>query len=181
MPEFQFTKGNIDPDFLDFIQDNENSTITVTAEVETPRQRLRGAFHAILTAWFLSQCYSCTWNGFIIRTQGGLKKYYKYHGCGGKFVTYSYAGEESNDIDFFLNNLPEDHHRFIVYEPRPWEKMNKKQQSLALNIMLTEIDQAGDTTKEVEECIKKLYKDKESLMSIDYYKNIKGFDNEKRY
>lgn len=178
--ECQFKKGNIPPEFLDFVQENENEVLFVTAEIESPHVRLRGAFHAVLTSWFNSQMCSCLWNGQPIRTFNGLKNYYKYHGCQGKNVTYSFGGETTKDLSFFTDNLPEKYHRFIVKTARPWEKMTRKQKSRALNIMLTEIKLCDDLPKDLEKSISILENDVEALLSIGYYQHAKQFVKEKR-
>jgi hypothetical protein len=175
MPEFKFKDGNIGPDFLDYIQNNEKETIYITADIETDHIRLRGAFHALLGHWFDSGCYSCQWNERPIRTLEGLKKYYKYWGCDGKAEYYSFGVERSKDKSFFLENLPESYHRFIVPEPRPWEKMTKKQKCRALSLMISEIKHAEEIPRAVEISLNKLEQDREALMTIGYYNYVQKY------
>lgn len=179
MPDFTFKKGEISPEFLDYVGSNKKDSLFITADIETVHVRLRGAFHAILIEWHLSQMYSCRWNNKFIKTLGGLKKYYKYHGCQGKVVKYTYAGEESDDLNFFLDNLPPYHHRFIVYELIPWEKMSREQKSRALNIMLTEIKLCDDLPIKLQKSIAILERDWEALKSIGYAEYAIQFLKEK--
>lgn len=178
MPKYQIKEGNIPPDLLDYIMENERKVISITVEVERDRTRLRGAFHALLTHWYNSGCYSSMWNGRQIRTIDGLKKYYKYWGCDAKAAYYSFGGETSKDVDFFINNLPEEYHRFIVREPRHWEDMTMKQQCKSLHIMLSEIKMAEEIPKEVEESMRKLEGDHSALLSVGYFNYLRKHGGE---
>jgi len=173
VPKYKIEKGNIPPDLLDYIQDNEKGVILIDAEVQGPRKRLRGAFHVVLENWFNSGCYSCTWNGIYIRTIGGLKNYYKFHACEGKARYYMFGGEVSKDLSFFTDNLDEKYHRLIIPVTRGWEEMTKNQQCSALNLMITEIKQAHEIPENVENSLNLLESDKEALLSVGYYNYCK--------
>jgi len=168
MPEFYIKKGLADVELKNWIELNKDEPfIRVNIEIEATHERLRRSFHALIREWFKSGEYSA--NGADIRSYQKLRNYYKLEGCQGKPDWYVYRNnyyktsaelKENIDADFNIND--------VNTEPRHWEDMTRKQKSLALDTLLTEIKMSLCNNQKVLEWVYKIEGDQEMLKSIGY-------------
>ncbi len=170
MPEFYIKKGLADVELKEWIKEHADEPfVRVNIEVESSHDRLRRSFHVLTRHWFDSGEWSC--NGSDIRSLYKLRLYYKLEGCEAKPDKYIYNNDEFSCVDELVVAYP-DFDVTNVGRRKSWTKMNKKQKSLALNILLTEIKLSMTNNQKVLEWVAKITGDIDMLNDINYYKNI---------
>ena len=172
MPEFYIKKGLADVLLTDWIAAHTDEPfIRVNIEVESSHERLRRSFHALIREWFNSGEYSA--NGSDIRSYEKLRNYYKLMGCDNKPAFYIYKNNYYKTREELKANIDDDFNiNYVIVEPRHFEDMTKKQKSLALDALLTEIKMSMCNNQKVMEWVYKISGDIEMLKDINYHKNI---------
>lgn len=171
MVEFVLKGGDKPPrEMVDFLEENRGDYLRITLEVESSHERLRRSFHALLREWFF--CGEWSANGSEIYTYEKLRDYYKLMGCDRKPAKYVYNNDKFDTLELLVESYPNYTSGYIGLEPKSWTKMNKREKSLALNILLTEIRLSMTNNQKVLEWVNKISGDIESLNSINYHKNI---------
>jgi hypothetical protein len=168
MPEFYIKKGLADVELKNWIELNKDEPfVRVDIEVESTHERLRRSFHALIREWFKSGEYSA--NGADIRSYEKLRNYYKLLGCDNKPAFYIYKNNYYKSREDLKNNIDDDFNiKYVTVEPRHWEDMTRKQKSLALDGLLTEIKMSMSNNNKVMEWVYKITSDIEMLNSIGY-------------
>jgi len=156
----------------DWIEANKDEPfVRVSVEIESTHERLRRSFHGLLLDWFNSGEWSC--NGATIFTMEKFRNYYKYAGCNFKPIGYSIRGEEFQGLEELYKCYPKAKVENINPVVKSWVKMNKKEKSNALNVLLTEIKLSMTNDQQVLKRVAEITGDIEALNSINYHKNIK--------
>lgn len=171
MPEFYIKKGLADVDLKQWLEENKDEPfIRVSVEVESSHDKLRRSFHALLDAWFTSGEWSC--NGSEIKSYEKFRNYYKLAGCNNKPKYYVFKNDKFKTLEELTEAYPQNNYSYIGLEPKGWEEMTKKQKSISLDVLLSEIKYSMTNNIKVMEWVSKISGDIESLNSINYHKNI---------
>ena len=173
MPTFYIKKGLADVELKNWIELNKDEPfVRVDIEIESPHERLRRSFHALLREWF--NCGEWSANGTEIYTYDKLRDYYKLVGCDMKPAKYVYRNDKFDTLDLLVESYPDYTKGFIGLEPKSWNDMTKKEKSKSLDSVLTEIRYSMTSNKSVLEWVAKITGDIDMLNDINYHKNIKG-------
>ncbi|MCP4323013.1 MAG: hypothetical protein GY787_14440 [Alteromonadales bacterium] len=173
MPEFYIKKGLADVELKNWITDHKDEPfVKVDIDIESSHERLRRSFHGLLRDWFDSGEWSA--NGERIKTIEALRDYYKLEGCSGVPEWYRFGKFNTKVREEITDYIAPEYHRFIVEDPKSWTKMNKKQKSNSLNLLLTEIKHSMTNNQKVLKRVAEITGDFEMLADINYHKNIKG-------
>lgn len=175
MPEFYIKKGLADVLLTEWIKEHQSEPfIRVNIEVESPKKRLQGAFHALLKAWYNSGEYSVE-----VKTEEKLKRYYKFVGCNWEVDYYMYKGEEYKDSSKLFDDYPNAEINDITKFPRHFMSMTKKQICGALDGMIVDINNSRTNNQKVLYSLSLITNDVETLnwLKWDKYQKDKNKDN----
>jgi len=156
LPEFYIKKGLADSALKDWIEEHKSEPfVRVNIEVESKHDRIRRSFHALIREWFLSGEFSA--NGSDIRSYEKLRNYYKLAGCDNKPEYYIYKSNYYKTTEELKANIDADFNiNHVSIEPKSWTDMTKKQKSLALDTLLTEIRMSMTNNQKVLSWVQKI-------------------------
>ena len=106
-----------------------------------------------------------------------LKHHYKIMGCGREPEYYRFKSYTTKDGDtlkqMIIKKYGYEYLQFIVMEAKSWKIMSKKEKTIALNQLLTDINYSMTTNQKVLKRVAEITGDIDMLKSINYHKNIK--------
>ncbi len=172
MPNFLIKSGHASSELRDWLKANEGKMIRIKAEVETPKDRLRGSFHALLTAWYNSGEYS-----HDCKTLEGLKRIFKLIGTDYHTESFTYKGDSFEDGHAIRKAYPNYDPNNVVRQPKKWEKMLKLEQCKALDTLISEINQSQTNNQKVLFELAKIQGDESMLKWLKWDK----FQADKNY